>query len=170
MHGANRLASNSLLECVVFSARAAKQAQKFRNNNRKIPINYNLKKYKLTDFDFHNNCQSPRFIGTDNSLTEINVRAHKIIKLGRNEEKNIASIQSKIKQIMWDYAGIIRTRKGLLEALVKIEKLGEKFNNNFKNKTNRKIIETKNMIAASRLIVKASLGRRKSAGAFYIEK
>ncbi len=137
VHGANRLASNSLLECMVFSARAAKKA-KGLNNSNKLQTHYNLKKYK-------------------------------IIKSSPNAEKNIVSMQNKIKKIMWDYAGIIRTRKGLLAALGKIKKLELDFKNNFGNKISRKLIETKNMIAVSRLIVKASLGRRKSAGAFYIE-
>ena len=80
-----------------------------------------------------------------------------------------AGVINQIKKIMWDYSGIIRAREGLETALGKIEKLGRNFNDNFDSKISRKIIETKNMIVVSRLIVKASLRRRKSIGAFYIE-
>lgn len=137
VHGANRLASNSLLECLVFSARAATRAKNMRNANTN-PAHPDFKKYEIT-------------------------------KLSRNAEKNLVSIKNVLKGIMWDCVGIIRTKWGLETALGKIEKLREKFNLNFENKINKEIIETKNMIEVSKLIVNASLRRKKSIGAFYIE-
>ncbi len=139
VHGANRLASNSLLECLVFSARAAKRAKKLCNNHKKISINYGIKKYKL-------------------------------ITLNDASKKNLSSINDSIKNLMWGYAGIIRTRDGLKTALEKIKKLEEKLNTDFNNKTSRKIIETKNMITVSRLVISASLRRKKSIGAFSLKE
>ncbi len=84
------------------------------------------------------------------------------------EEKQITLTQNKLKEIMWDKVGIIRTTKNLGSALKEIKKLEAKFKNNFKNKLNRKIIETGNMLLVSKLIIKSSLDRKESIEAFYI--
>ncbi|MEK6876921.1 MAG: L-aspartate oxidase, partial [Nanoarchaeota archaeon] len=127
VHGANRLASNSLLECLVFSARAAEKA---KVHNKKILL-YDHDKYK-------------------------------IIKLNKNEEIELAKIHGKIKKIMWEKAGITRTKKGLKEALMEIKKLEQKLKGDYNNSViNKTIIETKSMIAVAKLIIEASLRRNK---------
>lgn len=136
VHGANRLASNSLLECLVFSARAAKKA-KISNNKKALHYRYN--KYK-------------------------------IIKLNKNEERGLIKIQGKVKEIMWEKAGIIRTKKGLKKALGEIKKLDKRLKSNYdNNKINRIILETKNIVVIVKLIIEASLRRSKSIGCFYLK-
>ena len=139
VHGANRLASNSLLECLVFSSRAARKAKE----NQKdffVPLKNTIKK---TDFN--------------------------IKKINKDEEKELIILQGKLKNLMWGKAGIIRTKNGLKSALLEIASFDKLIENNYKNNVNRTIIETKNMLSVARLIVKSSLKRRKSVGCFYLE-
>ena len=138
VHGANRLASNSLLECLVFSARAAEKAKIF--NNKKT-LHYENNKYK-------------------------------IINLNKNKEKELIKIQGKIKKIMWEKAGIIRTKKGLKVASSEIKKLEQELKNDYlsHNLTNTAIIETESIITVAKLIIEASLKRNRSVGCFYLSQ
>lgn len=137
VHGANRLASNSLLECLVFSARAAEKAKSYSNN--KIPFNnQNYKKFKIK-------------------------------KISMNEEKELIELQNKIKWIMWEKAGIIRSPNELKLALREIAELEKEIKKSYKNMIHKLIIKTKNMIIVSKLIVLASFKRKKSVGCFYLE-
>ncbi len=82
VHGANRLASNSLLEGLVFAARAAAKI-------KKGSVTYSPKQFPIS---------------TDSLRCE-----------GDNTYK------SELRRIMWDDIGIVRTEKGLQEALDFIE-------------------------------------------------
>ncbi len=138
VHGANRLASNSLLECLVFSARAAEKAKESKNSQ--LPsLNKNY--------------------------------IYKIRKLNKIGESKLIKIQNKIKEMMWEKAGIIRTKKELKEALMEIKELEQKLKDNYNgNIINKTIIETKSMILVAKLIIQASLKRKRSTGCFYLGK
>ncbi len=138
VHGANRLASNSLLECLVFSARAAEKTKLGNNNRTQFNKNFN--------------------------------DVFKIKKISKDEEKELTKIQNKIKEIMWEKAGIMRTKKGLNEALTEINNLEKILKNNYDNGyiTNKIIVETRSMILIAKLIIKASLKRKKGVGCFYL--
>ena len=118
VHGANRLASNSLLECFVFAKRAAKDI---------------IKK------DFK----------TDN--IEFDIEKKEFFKKEDKKYKN------RLREVMWKKVGIIRTKRGLYEALEFIEKSMDKVG-----------YLTKLRFLTAREIVKAALKREKSLGAHYI--
>ena len=118
VHGANRLASNSLLECFVFAKRAAKDI---------------IKK------DFK----------TDN--IEFDIEKKEFFKKEDKKYKN------RLREVMWEKVGIIRTKRGLYEALEFIEKSMDKVG-----------YLTKLRFLTAREIVKAALKREKSLGAHYI--
>ena len=88
-----------------------------------------------------------------------------------NEEKKLINLQNKIKEIMWEKTGIIRTKKGLKKALMEIKKLERKLNEGYTDRVIHKtIIETRNMITVAELIIQASLKRNKSMGCFYLSQ
>ena len=89
-HGANRLASNSLLEC---AAGAYELADLLSQKNLDAPKNFD-EKVKAT---------LEKYVQDSESTCEL-------------EDVDIDDIKNKIKEIMWEGAGIIRNKTGLLDA------------------------------------------------------
>ncbi len=121
VHGANRLASNSLLEGLVFSKRAA---QYITNSSIDFKIN------KIEEKD------------------EI------LFKTFDKELKN------ELRELMWNKVGIIRTKKGLEEALCRVEEM--------LLKDIGKLLRLR--LLTSKEIIKSALKRDKSLGAHYIKE
>ena len=122
VHGANRLASNSLLEGVVFAQRVAKHIL-----NKELQV----LKTPLFEKDYGN-------------------ILHK---------KNDKIYKQKLRKIMWEDIGIIRTTKGLLEA--------KNFIYDMKNKEIGRLLELRLNTASA--IVEAALARKESLGSHYME-
>ena len=134
LHGANRLASNSLLECVVCA-------------------------YELADYLSFTNLETPKII--DEGIKKmIDVYSHSISGKGYD----YVELKSKLKDIMWNNVGIIRTEASLKQAEKEIEAL----KNGFKRRRkclNQGEYEYRNMLTVSELIVKGALERKESRGA-----
>ena len=97
LHGANRLASNSLLECVVCA-------------------------YELADYLSFNNLEIPKKI--DEGIKKmIDVYSRSI----SGKSYNVSELKSELKEIMWNKVGIIRTEASLNEAKNEIHKLKDNF-------------------------------------------
>jgi len=122
VHGANRLASNSLLEGVVFAARATTHLLNKTSKDEKIPT-------------------------FEKDYTNI---LHK---------ENDKLYKKKLRQVMWEDIGIIRTTKGLLEAKNLIYDM--------KNKNIGRLLQLRLNTASA--IVDAALARKESLGSHYIE-
>ena len=97
LHGANRLASNSLLECVVSA-------------------------YELADYLSFNNLETPKIIDKA-ILDKIELYSKPINDI----DYNINELKSKLKDIMWNKVGIIRNATDLEEALDMIQELKRDF-------------------------------------------
>ena len=134
LHGANRLASNSLLECVVCA-------------------------YELADYLSFANLTTPKKI--DDSIRKIiDIYSQPISET----DYNINELKSKLKEIMWNNVGIIRSQESLEDAKNKINLL----KNGFKRRRkclNREEYEYRNMLTAASLIVESALERKESRGA-----
>ncbi|MBI2638103.1 L-aspartate oxidase [Candidatus Peregrinibacteria bacterium] len=135
VQGANRLASNSLLEALVFSDRIVKE-KRLRVKGRGLRVkNFMIKNRKL--------------------------------QLMSKKEKYLCRIlRKRLKQMMWQYVGIVRSVAGLLQAQKVLEKLlqeAEKIRG-----AEPDTLELKNMLTAAQLITKAALKRQKSLGCHYI--
>jgi len=122
VHGANRLASNSLLEGVVFAKRAVEHLLAKSPTEVKIPT---------FEKDY------------GNILHKENDKIYK----------------QKLRQVMWDDIGIIRTTKGLLEAKNLIFDM--------KNQEIGRLLQLRLNTASS--IVEAALARTDSLGSHYME-
>lgn len=102
LHGANRLASNSLLECVVCA-------------------------YELADYLSFANLTIPKKIDTS-ILEKIHLYSAPLSEV----DFDIPKLKQDLKDTMWNDVGIIRTEASLLNAQNKIKQLSQAFNRNRK--------------------------------------
>ncbi len=78
-------------------------------------------------------------------------------------------IRTALKGIMWQDAGIVRNGDGLKAALEKISGLQRELRRIALNGINADVIEIRNMLLVSKLIVRAAFTRQESRGAHYRE-
>jgi L-aspartate oxidase len=122
VHGANRLASNSLLEGLVFAERVARDL---------------IKNTRLTTLPAPGRWKVPPL--ADRGAAQV--------------------AADTIRAVMWDYAGIARTARGLRTALDKLEEIGKRLPAG--------ATEEENMLQTAQLIVEAALLRKESRGGHY---
>ena len=134
LHGANRLASNSLLECVVCA-------------------------YELADYLSFANLRTPRKI--DDSIRNIIELYSSPLS---DEDYDIESLKSELKNVMWNNAGIVRSKESLCKAEVEIKRLKSEFKRSRKC-LNKDEYEYRNMLTVAGLIVESALSRKESRGA-----
>lgn len=136
VHGANRLASNSLLEAIVYAHRCSNSIREFLNN-------YNVKVPQLLDWDYS---------GT----------------LTYDERVLITHSVDEVKQTMWDYVGIVRSDLRLERAERRIHNLYLETEELYK-KTSvfQEILELRNLIACSHIIINSAKLRKESRGLHY---
>lgn len=137
LHGGNRLASNSLLECVVCA-------------------------YSVADFLKSTELKTPKQID-ENIKKAIDKYNDEDIIL---EEIDTISLKSRLQNIMWECVGILRDEKGLLSAIENINILKKEFPRDAKC-LNKEEYELKNMLLVASLIAQSALNRRESRGAHY---
>ena len=136
LHGANRLASNSLLEAVVFGYRASVDIKTFLDN-------YD---YPIPDI--------PEW---DDSGT-----------LSADEKVLISHSFKEVKQVMWDYVGIVRSNLRLEKAAKRIHTLFDETEQLYKKtKVFEDILELRNIITCAYIIIKSAQKRKASRGLHY---
>jgi L-aspartate oxidase len=128
VHGANRLASNSLLEGLVFGARAG--------NSMRLELRPSMPA----------KAEQPRAKYSNGP-----------VDVGKEE------IVGEIKDLMWQDAGIVRTGKGLKQAIQQLEKLGPRV----ARPQTRRAYEAQNLHAVALLVARSALAREESRGAHY---
>ena len=137
LHGGNRLASNSLLECVVCAYSVAEYLKSLKLKSPK-QIDEQIKTIldKYTDED---------------NITE---------------ELDIPSMKKQLQDIMWNYVGIFRDENSLATALKKLNDLKSKFPRTSKC-ISREEYEFRDMLIVASLIANSALTRKESRGAHY---
>ena len=143
VHGANRLASNSLLECLVYGARAGRNAATF------------AKRYEAS-VEKTGQLQEVSEAATDN-------------RKPKTENYSIESIKAVMREALWEHVSIKRNGEGLEKTLAELQDLMESLENVLTNPevTDVATIETVNMLTVALMITQAALARTESRGAHY---
>lgn len=135
LHGANRMASNSLLECFVYGMSAAKHIQSQIDN-------------------------APRF-------DQVNPWDASQVE---HPDEDVVILQNwdELRTSMWNYVGIVRTTKRLERALHRIEMLKREIEEYYQGyKVSKNLIELRNLVLVSEMIVRCSMQRKESRGLHY---
>lgn len=132
LHGANRLASNSLLEAVVMAHRASAGAVEWLRKRQPGP---ELPKWEE---------------GRANDPDELVVVIHN---------------WREIRQLMWDYVGIVRSTKRLQRARSRLSILQQEIQEYYWDfKVTADLLELRNLAQTSMLIVESAMRRHESRG------
>ncbi|QIC62055.1 L-aspartate oxidase [Acinetobacter schindleri] len=135
LHGANRMASNSLLECFVYGMSAAKHIQENFKVDQSVP--------EVPAWD-------------DSQVT--------------NPDEDVVILQNwdELRQTMWNYVGIVRTTKRLERALHRIEMLKKEITEYYQDyQVSKNLIELRNLVLVSEMIVRCAMQRKESRGLHY---
>ena len=140
MHGANRLASNSLLEAVVFSERAAHAAANDLDDRGNRPD-------RASPAEWGGN---PPGAMPEGVVLDYNWDA--------------------VRRLMWDYVGIVRTGRRLELARVRISAILSEVTDCFERyPLSRDLLELRNIVLVGELIIRSALARRESRGLHFME-
>ncbi|OMO80673.1 hypothetical protein CCACVL1_12823 [Corchorus capsularis] len=148
LHGANRLASNSLLEALVFARRAVQPSIDHMKGSSS----------DLSASNMWTRPVVPKSLGTD--VTNKILRATK-------------EVRKELQSIMWKYVGIVRSTTRLQAAEQKIGELEAKWETYlFEHGWQRTMValdacELRNLFCCAKLVVSSALARHESRGLHY---
>ena len=138
LHGANRLASNSLLEALVYADAA------YKDIIQQQQLGLLLTPPALPDWDDSQVRPSP-------------------------EQVMVSHDWNELRRVMWDYVGIVRTKKRLNRALKRTLIIREEIEEFYAHyELNTDFIELRNLALVSELTIRSALARKESRGLHYI--
>lgn len=137
LHGANRLASNSLLEALVYADRAAQKACEELSTTISSPM------------------PDPP-LWDDTGTTD------------SDEGITVSQNWDEIRRFMWNYVGIVRSKKRLARAKRRIEIIQSEIQEYYWDfKITSDLIELRNIATVAELIITCALHRKESRGLHY---
>lgn len=139
LHGANRLASNSLLECLVMSHNASVEIEKNWDEISKVTKTVTEPKdWKKPD------------------------------ETNQDEMVVINHMWDEIRRLMWNYVGIVRSTKRLERAQHRLSNIMQEVKEYYSNmKMHSDILELRNIAIVADLTVRCALQRKESIGIHY---
>jgi len=150
VHGANRLGSNSLLECVVYGRRTGAAIAQYVQN-RKLPQ-----------------------LDEQRYLTEAQNQIQSL--LDQPGEYRIAQVRQEFQDCMTQYCGVFRTQELMQQGLTELQALWQKYRRIYlddKDKLwNTEIVEAlelQSLIVVGEMIITGALHRQESRGAHFRE-
>jgi succinate dehydrogenase / fumarate reductase flavoprotein subunit len=146
VHGANRLGSNSLLECVVYGRRTGAKIAEYVQNR------------KYTDFD---------------AQSYLNVAQSRIQSLlDQPGTLRIAQLRQDFQDCMTEHCGVFRSEATMLEGLARLEQLKAQYSQLYLDDRDRcwnteliEAIELQNLLIVGEMILSSALSRKESRGA-----
>lgn len=152
VHGANRLASNSLLEAMVFSDSIYRSIFKEKTQNLKKTSVKN-KRYGDNLDEILDNVYDWNDDGTENT--------EEWILISHNKKE--------IKEIMSDYVGIVRNTIRLERAYRRMKMMRDEIRTFYKKtKINVELLELRNLVNVAYLIICSAMLRKESRGLHYM--
>ena len=141
VHGANRLASNSLLECLVYGARAGTNAATFAS----------LQSFHPPDVLSAGNTETSRTLSVEADLAAIE------------------AIKEAIRETLWENVSIERNGEGLEQTFAELQDLTADLGDvpATPEASDIVLIETVNMLNVALMITESALARTESRGAHY---
>lgn len=138
LHGANRLASNSLLECVVIAERAVQHMMRKMPTGRPQTQSYPIPDWSSGD-------------AVDND---------ELVVIYHNWDE--------IRRLMWDYVSIVRTNKRLQRAAARLRNLKREVQEFYWDfRITSELLELRNLVETASLIVDCAVRRHESRGLHY---
>lgn len=136
LHGANRLASNSLLEGLVFGHRAAQKLAQLLPELRAATQNPDVP-------EWHTGDATPS-----------------------DEAVIVTHSWEELRRLMWNYVGIVRSDKRLIRAQRRLAILSDEIREYYwKHLITRDLLELRNIATVAEVIVASALSRKESRGA-----
>jgi L-aspartate oxidase len=189
VHGANRLASNSLLEGLVFGARAA-EAMRGETGYRVEGTGYRVQGtgdrvqvagYRVEGTGYRVEGTGHRVEGTGDrgqvAGHRVEVAGYRVEGTGYRvrseaagervpayEPRDFSKPLRELQQAMWNRAGLLRDAEGLSAVMAEFPSVSESWEGTVPT---RALVEYRNLRTVSRLIVESALAREESRGAHY---
>jgi L-aspartate oxidase len=142
VHGANRLASNSLLECVVFGHRAARAIVAAADPSAQVPAH-------VTESHGSDWLETPPGGGAGPMVSDW------------------AQLREDVPRLMWDHVGLMRDAHGLSSAVARLEAWLAQVEAAYAADPEVALGELRNLLQASWLIAKAAHWREESRGCHF---
>jgi L-aspartate oxidase len=151
LHGANRLASNSLLECLVFAERSAKDAIQLLHSST-----------TTGDSKECSSSSSPTQQSRGPGL-----RDYQPAHAQDEEQVAIAHMWEEIRRLMWNYVGIVRSNRRLEAARARLKVILDEIERDHSEKLLPDAIELRNIATVADLTVRCAQNRKESRGIHY---
>ena len=143
LHGANRLGGNSLAEIIIFGKRAGRAAAKF---SRKIE----------------------KQLRSNKVITSAYEDIQKYIKSGK---EHVRPLQHELRQLMWNFCGVVKNKELLSKGLEKIEVLNSRLSDidvivdQYNCEDLALIFDLKSSLTSAKATIISALAREESRGA-----
>jgi L-aspartate oxidase len=145
VHGANRLASNSLLEGLVFGARAGRAAAEDSEKE-------NAKREHLREAQAATRAEARRNEAASNESAGADDPRRDV-----SRGEIALAVRKRVRRLMWERVGILRTRHSLQRALREFEQIAQAHLRP----------PSRNFLTVAMLVTRAALWREESRGAHY---